>query len=34
MVIKLIEFLRLHGWNHGVISRGYGREADTVLGSY
>ena len=31
MVIKLIEFLRLHGWNPGVISRGYGREADTVL---
>lgn len=31
MVISLIEFLRLHGWNPGVISRGYGRDAEEVL---
>lgn len=31
MVIHLVEYLRLHGWNPGVISRGYGRTQDEVL---
>lgn len=31
MVIHLVEYLRLHGWNPGVISRGYGRTKDEVL---
>lgn len=30
MVIWLVEFLRMHGWNPGVISRGYGADSETV----
>lgn len=30
MVIWLVEFLRLHGWNPGVISRGYGADSNFV----
>lgn len=30
MVIWLVEFLRMHGWNPGVISRGYGADSVTV----
>lgn len=30
MVIWLVEFLRMHGWNPGVISRGYGADSEAV----
>lgn len=30
MVIYLVEFLRMHGWNPGVISRGYGASSDAI----
>ncbi len=31
MVIWLVEYLRMHGWNPGVISRGYGADPEAVL---